>query len=206
MYKKQMLFQKIICLLVLICAALIFIQSLGLMTDLYDGLTRAIPDSTELDMGTPMGPKVEGARILYDMQPFNRSLTKNALVVILLAVLLFITCTNTRRRYYVSNYVAIALCAGGGIAFACWSFFWLSSWKLTYQMRVDFEGLKEFAEKKHFQYFGPDHTFWFDSGIVLDIVLIVLLALLVLNMIWKIIMMKSEKKLLQNGKESAVNG
>ena len=132
MYKKQMLFQKIICLLVLICAALVFIQSLGLMTDLYDGLTRAIPDSTVLEMGTPIGPKVAGARILYDMQPFNRNLTKASIVVILLAVLLFVTNTHSRRRYYIGNYVATGLCVGGGMAFAIWSFIWLSNWKLTY--------------------------------------------------------------------------
>ena len=38
MYKKQLTFQKIVCFAMLAAAALVFIYSLGIMTDLYDSL------------------------------------------------------------------------------------------------------------------------------------------------------------------------
>ena len=208
MYKKQMLFQRIICYLVLIGSAVVFFYSLGMMTDLYDGLRQTIPEPTILDMNdeSGMGPKVEGARILYDMQDFNRFLTKGALILVLLSVFLLITSTHIRRRYYISNYIATGLSAVAGIAYSVYTISELFSWKLTYQLYVDFEKLEKLAKILKFQYYGPDHTFWFDAGVVVMIVYIVLLALLVLNMIWKIIMMNAEKKLLEAGKEAKANG
>ena len=38
MYKKQLQFQKIICLLCVIAAAIMFVYSLGVLTEIYDGL------------------------------------------------------------------------------------------------------------------------------------------------------------------------
>jgi len=199
MYKKQMLFQKIICYLVIIGAALTFFYSLGMMTDLYDGLVQTIPDPTDLDPESPWGPYVAGARILYDMQPFNRLLTKGAIVLILLAVFLLVTNTHGRRRYYVGNYIAIALVSITGFVYSIYSFMEISSWKLTYQYTVDFEALEAFAERRGFKYYGPDHTIWFDLGLIVNIIFMVILGLLLVNMIWKIIMMSKEKKLLKGG-------
>ena len=38
MYKKQMGFQKLICILALVAGFVVFLYSLGIMTDLYDCL------------------------------------------------------------------------------------------------------------------------------------------------------------------------
>ena len=38
MYKRQMTLQRVVCILALIASALLFVYSLGLMTDLYDAL------------------------------------------------------------------------------------------------------------------------------------------------------------------------
>jgi len=204
MYKKQMLFQRIICYIVLIVSALIFVYSLGIMTDLYDGLRQAIPDPTILDSNDPsgMGPKVEGARILYDMQDFNRLLTTGAIILVLLSVFLLVTSTHVRRRYYISNYIATGLVSIGGIAFSAWSVNEIMSWKATYQQLVDFEKLEKLAKILKFAYYDANHTFLFDAGVVIFIVYIVVLVLLVLNMIWKITLMSAEKKLLAAGKEA----
>lgn len=204
MYKKQMLFQRIICILVLAGSALVFFYSLGMMTDLYDGLRQTIPDATILDSSDPsgLGPKVEGARILYDMQGFNRQLTKGAIVLVLLGVFLLVTSTHVRRRYYISNYIATVLAAGCGIAYSAWAVGEIFSWKATYKAWIDFDKLKMLAEMFKFPYYDANHTFWFDAGIVVMLVYIALLVLLVFNMIWKIIVMNAEKKLLEAGKEA----
>ena len=74
MYKKQVSFQRIICFAVLIVGALFFVYSLGMLTDLYDTLYSMILNPNDLD-----NAKVTGARIYYDMQPFNHQLLISSL-------------------------------------------------------------------------------------------------------------------------------
>ena len=105
MYKKQMKFQKIICYVVLIASALAFFYSLGLLTDLYDSLYSMMPDPADASLD-----RVAGARIFYDMQDFNKLFTKVTIVLILLGVFNLVMNTHTRRRYYIGNYISIALC------------------------------------------------------------------------------------------------
>ena len=64
MYKKQMTLQRIVCYALLIAAALVFVYSLGLVTDLYDSLFN-YADATKKKY-------VEGAEIYYNIQPFNK--------------------------------------------------------------------------------------------------------------------------------------
>ena len=106
MYKKQVAFQKIVCFAALIAGALFFIYSLGIMTDLYDTLYSMIPNPNKLDSA-----KVSGARIYYDMQPFNRTLLRASIGMIVLACLLFITNTHSRRKYYTGNAAATFITA-----------------------------------------------------------------------------------------------
>ena len=80
MYKKQMSLQRIVCLLSIIASAVVFIYSLGMMTDLFDMLYNMIPDPEDLDTA-----RVAGARIYYDMQGFNRTLLRGSIGLILLS-------------------------------------------------------------------------------------------------------------------------
>ena len=67
MYKKQMKIQKIICFLVLAASVIIFLYSLGIMTDLYDSLYFTIRNPEK-----PERNPVAGALVYYDMQPLDR--------------------------------------------------------------------------------------------------------------------------------------
>ena len=88
MYKKQMKLQRLLCLALLIVCALVFVYSLGIMTDLYDSL-----------YGTFRRGKatVAGAEVYMDMQGFNRSFLHAAIGMILLCVVLYLTNTHSRR-------------------------------------------------------------------------------------------------------------
>ena len=46
MYKKQMKIQKIVCFLVLAASVVVFLYSLGIMTDLYDHCITQFPTKT----------------------------------------------------------------------------------------------------------------------------------------------------------------
>ena len=47
-----------------------------------------------------------------------------------------------------------------------------------------------------------DSTFWFDAHYVVDAILLTVTALLLVNLIWKIRLMKAEQRLIAAGKEA----
>lgn len=193
MYKKQMVFQRIVCIAVLVASALVFVYSLGLATDLYDSLYLTIRSPEYLDMTT-----VQGSRIYYDIQPFNSSLTKVGIGLILVSLVLFVMNTHSRRKYYIGNFFAVALSVVCNFAATVWAVRELSVYRAAF-VQIDFEALKAHAEMWKTLY--TESTFWFDAGYVVFGILIATTVLLVLNVILKLNVMKDEKRLIGSGKE-----
>ena len=195
MYKKQMLLQKILCLLTVITGGIAFLYSLGVMTDIYDTLFTTMPysDHTKSD--------VAGSIVFYDMQDFNSALVKATIGFILCAAVLFITGTNTRRRYYISNYFAVCLNVVYGLGFTVWAHLGLERFKAQY-LNVDFEALKAYSEMWNTRY--SDSTFWFDIHYLIFGFILLIVILHVCNCVWKISLMKAEKNLVEAGKESTI--
>ena len=187
MFKTQIKFQRILCLVALICAALTFVYALGIMTDVYNLYG---------PLGLPV-PEVKGASLYSDMQPFNKSLIAVSIAFILVAVVLFITNTHTRRKYYIGNYVAVGLYAAASLATTVWAYINISTFRAQY-LQVDFVALKQWAELWKQSY--SDSTFWFDIGYVIFGLTIVTSALLVFNLFWKASLVKQEKALIEAGK------
>lgn len=194
MYKKEMTFQKIVCLLCIISAALVFVYALGIMTDLYDSFyfTMRNPDDH-------YDTKVPGSIIYYDMQEFNGYFLTLSIVLILAAVLLFITNTNVRRRYYIGNYVAIGVVTAANLYAAISVFQYISYFKNQFLTTVDFAALESYAET-HSNVLFTTSTFWFDVYYCVFGVLLISTALLVYNAVWKNQLMKEEAALLGKGK------
>lgn len=198
MYKKQMIFQKLVCYLVLAASAIVFIYSLGLVTDLYDSLYAMMPDPTDMSANY-----VSGAEIFYDIQEFNRQLTKLGIILILLSLFMIIMNTHTRRRYYIGNYVSIALSCTANVLGTVWALRNLAEYKNRFLTTVDFESLKMWSEIWKTPYI--ESTFWFDAGTWVFGLLVLTTMLLIFNLIWKIIMMNGERRLINEGK-AAANG
>ncbi|EGC02661.1 hypothetical protein [Ruminococcus albus] len=196
MYKKQMLFQKIACMLALIAAALVFVYSLGMSTDLYDALARTIlyPDYN-LEQTS-----VAGSRVYYDMFSFNRTFTRVSIGLILVTLVLFITNTNVRRKYYIGNYVSAGLFSVAALGVTIWSVPQIMDYKSKFQNNVDFEALKAFSKDWGTLYIGPNDTFWFDISFAVFGFLIFTVVLLVLNVILKILVMKAEQNAIGKGR------
>lgn len=195
MYKKQIKCQKLLCILAIVACAVTFLYALGLMTDLYDALysTMRNPyDLTETD--------VPGSILYYDMQDFNRSLLKYSIGLILLACLLFLTQTHVRRKYYIGNYVSVGLFSVASVAYSVWAHGCIEGYKNAFLTQVDFEALKKHAKMWKTAY--VDSTFWFDVHYVVYPVLLAVTALLLVNLIWKIRLMKAEQRLIAAGKEA----
>ena len=127
-------------------------------------------------------------------------LVKASIGFILAGAILFITCTNTRRRYYISNYIAIAINVIYGLVFTCWAHININAFRAQY-MKVDFEALKAYTEMWNTKY--SDSTFWFDIHYAVFGLVIVIVGLHIFNLILKVKLMKEEAGLVAAGKEKA---
>ena len=198
MYKKQLKLQKAVCLLVLIASVIVFLYSLGIMTDLYDALYTTIgaPDNPENTRRNP----VAGAFIYYDMQGFNQQFLHAGILLILASLLLFLTNTHVRRKYYVGNVFAVAVNAAACLGVTIWAGAQIRAFKAQF-LEIDFEALKTFSQRLNTLY--TESTFWFDVHTAVFALLILANVLLIANMIWKFRLMKEEAQLIRAGKEAA---
>ena len=192
MYKKQVSLQRILCIGMLVICALVFLYSLGIMTDLYDALYNTIRNPEKLDKTT-----VTGSRIYYDMQGFNRDFLHASIAMLLLSLTLFFTNTHTRRKYYIGNYVSVGLVSAGGVAFSVWAHRQIEAFKAQF-LQINFEELAANAAKKKSLY--TESTFWFDVHYVIFGLLLIAIVLLIANVFWKRKLMKEEKALVKQGK------
>ena len=192
MYKKQMTAQKILCLAAIIVSAIFFLYSLGIMTDLYDSLYDTMRNPNDLNQ-----TDVSGSIIYYAMQAFNRQLLMLSIGQILLAALLFITNTHSRRRYYIGNYVSTGLFTVFAVYNTVYAHVNIEEAKRQF-LQVDFAALKEHAEMWGTLY--TESTFWFDAHYVVFGLLLAVCALLVANAVWKVRLMKDEAALVEEGR------
>ena len=191
MYKKQMTLQRIVCYALLIAAVVVFVYSLGLATDLYDEL---------YNYSDPSKRKyVEGADIYINIQPFNKQLTGAGIALILSAVSLFVFNTHKRRKYYIGNYVTIALNAVMNVAVSVWALINVMAFKAQYLL-IDFVRLAEQADKYATTYI--ESTAWFDAAIPVFVIVFVATLASLGNLVFKVLLMKGEKALIKEGAET----
>lgn len=195
MYKKQLVFQKYACLFAVIAAAMSFVYSLGIITDIYDSLYSTMMNPNDLTQTF-----VPGSIIYYDMQGFNRTYMTASIVLILTACLLYLMNTQIRRKYYIGNYFAIGVYSIATLGVTVWSHLQIEAFKVQYLTNVDFEALKSFAEMWGKPYI--ESTLMLDLHYAVAAVALLSVAVLVGNMIWKIQLMKAEDALIAAGKEA----
>ncbi len=195
MYKKQMTLQRITSFLLLAAAVLVFVYSLGIMTDLYDNFYLI---ATYDEVNDPLF-YVKGATIYYDMQPFNKNLTTAGIVLILSAVALFVFKSHDRRKYYIANYITIGVNAVLNVAVSVWALSNVIAYKAQFLL-IDFDRLFEVAEI--FKRSATDSTFWFDAAWFVFIFVFLATALSIGNLVWKIVVMRGERALINEGKEA----
>lgn len=209
MFKSQMKYQKILCFAALVLAAVLFVYALGFITDLYDLLYFTL----DLDEGVDY-TEVEGTQFFWELQTyvlyenvgtetiahrhvgFTDKLVTVAVVGILLAVAAYVTRNNSRRKYYVSNYVSSALYCVYNLFAAVWISVNVADYKQKFAL-IDFEMLEEYCKIWKIE-FNPT-TRCFDWGFVLSGLLVVVAVAVALNLIWKITLTKRENTLLNNG-------
>lgn len=200
MFKRQLKFQNILSYALIAVFVLLFVYSLSIMTHVYVTLYAAYDPDREIPSLGISGEMVKGAKLFYDMQPFNNQLLAVAVVIIIVSLTYFVTGSKTRRKYYISNYVSAGLIAVANVAAAVFVTVNVIKYRTAY-LQVDFEALKTYNEQFGYPY--SNSTFWFDLGFVISALLVVVAGLVVLNVIWKTLLMKKEDALLsgEGGKQ-----
>ena len=202
--KAQMKFQKWMCLVMIIVGVLGLLYSFCYMTGSLAALGRTI-NQTKPRTSKFIAREGYYDALFYDeLQPFNTIMMYCGIVMVLLAVVLYITACHKRRNYYVSNYVATGLCAGGNIVISLVLMIMNAIWRGEF-LKVDFTAWQNFNTSsvqlglatEDTVYYG-DSTAWFDVGFAIYLIIIIASVLLILNLVWKIMLMKGEKKLLSN--------
>ena len=188
--KIQMKIQKIICFLALFASAFAFIFSLGVSTTVYN-----------LNQTTAFMPGVIADGYYDAVQQFNHTYVLECIGFIVCAIFLFITQTNKRRNYYITNYVATLAFTGYSLFVALKSLSILGGFKDTFLNETDFEMWKMIHEMIDAVRY-TESTFWFDINIAALIIILVVSGLLILNLTWKIVLMVNEAKLLKKSEEA----
>lgn len=194
MYKLQMKFQGIITYICLAAAALTFFYSLGVSTDAY--FLRSVQS---------LGKEVPGMEMYHEMQPFNKDFTNYSIVLILLAASCLVANNHKRRKYYIANYCTTVISSIANIVVAVWAFINVFKYKAMF-LAVDYSNLTTVPpgvlsslginpENVN----GPYSTFWFDIAAVVLTILIIASILNIANLVFKTIVMKQEKRILEEG-------
>lgn len=206
-----MKFQKILVLCTLIVAALTFVYALSYMTSLSDLYYYS---------STAKGKEaLEGVDSIYNFaSTTNDVFLYLSIVFILLAAFMYITATNTRRNYYITNYISIALVTVFALVFAGVGFAMVSvcvarffaldldkylelynTWSelLSGQTVVSDTSPGELYSRVY--PYHSDPTAFFVIGYVVYALVVVVAAANIFNLVWKIKLMKGEKALLSAG-------
>ena len=190
-----MILQRITSFVLLAAAALVFVYSLGIITDIYDSLY-LVSSYKETD-----ALYVRGAEVYLHMQEFNKQLTAAGLILILTAVALFVFRTNNRRKYYIANYITIGVNAVANLVVSIWAMINVVKYKAEF-LSLDFDKLLEISNLMPDFVSYTESTFWFDIGFVVFPIVLLATALSIVNLVLKINVMKSERMLIAEGKEA----
>lgn len=200
--KTQMRFQKILMYVSLAVAALTFVFGLAFLTGSLGKATHYIDHigAVEIDY-------INAKEFITVSQSMTGNLITMGIVFIILAALLFITSCHSRRKYYITNYIAVGLF----VAFALVVFVyilimvitvsdlflngiaWESGTNLTQfgycNVADQFVNFAEYPIER-------TDTITFTLGYIMAVFVLIDAVLVCLSTVWKVLLMKGEKRLL----------
>lgn len=190
--KTQMRFQKIIAMVTLILAAVTLVYAFSFCTG---SLAYAFYGTTK-NFGT--ANPINADELFDTSQSFNDLLVVLCIIYIVITVTLYITSSHSRRKYYITNYVSIIVTAVFAVVLSVYAISMIGVCQGLFN-QLDFETYKQMYENGQLQYYSDSNAV-FALGYVLFILVIVNAAVLILNMLWKIKLMRGEAALLKDGR------
>lgn len=216
--KIQIKFQKILFLVTLIIAAIALVYGFSFCTG---SITYAIESRSGM-FPRPYRDDPIGADALYQFVMgkgeyngevwadggvgFNDLIVVLAVVFIVIAALQFFFATNSRRNYYLTNYISVGILVAFAVVVAIVGFWGVAHTEALFN-GLDWEKYKSVYDRiqeaiKNDQPVGVGWRHYSDShaifalGYVLYAIILVDAIVLALNTVWKYLLMKGEKNLL----------
>jgi hypothetical protein len=196
--KAQLKFQKILATVSLVIAALSFVFALIFLSGNLSNLMYYFGKNWNSGQY-----KYSGADdFLYAAQDFVSAFVIISIIYILAVVTLFITNSNKRRNYYVTNYISIGLAIALAAVVAIFGIIYMSV-LISEFYAIDWDELAEFIARLERANRSPKEVsqspYMFIIGYILSLLALVDALALAYNLVWKIKLMKGEKALLENG-------
>jgi hypothetical protein len=186
--KTQMRFQKVLMLLTLIIAALAVVYSLIFCSGVFSQIVICFD-----------GSEVKGiANFVEVVQSVNNKLFTLSIVFIVISLLPLIAGCQNRRKYYITNHVAVGIVVVFQIIFAILLLVYINNALQAFN-GIDLESAKfEYELYRNADQFGEfqDSPWIISVGYALFVLVILNAVALVLNTLWKLMLMKGEKDLL----------
>ena len=188
--KTQMKFQKILMIVSLIIAACSVLYAL-----IFCGGT--------IWQISVAASSVQGAQdLIYNAQAFSDTFLILGIVYVLVIVLMMVMGNGSRRKYYITNYIATGIAVLYMLIFAVLLVVNVSN-IISWFNLVDLEKAKaryiDFGWEKPTQ-FGlkwEEYPWVFTAGYIYFAIVIINAIIIALNTTWKVALMKGEKKLLE---------
>lgn len=190
--KSQMKFQKILSLVSLIFAAIVLVYSFSFNSGMLFEIQAYAKDQYN----------VAGAKELVDFaKNVNNVLVVMSIVLLLCVVVIYLTQTNKRRKYYITNYIAIGLLVL--FTLACSITFLVlivRTWALCNQVDT-VEWLRLVEHEEYGTRLNPQNyslsKVSLILGIVVSVIMLILIAVWIFNTLLKIKLMRGEENLLK---------
>jgi hypothetical protein len=190
--KAQMKFQKILSLASLILSALTIVYALGFFTgNMSDILYYIASNHSKVDV-------IGADEFINTAQSFISTLVVLGIVYLLCVVTLYITQSNARRKYYITNYISVILVAAFALVLAIYIIAMESVCLNLFLNGVDWAKYEVYqaANASLGALEVSKSCAVFVIGYILSVIILIDVAALVYNLVWKILLMKGEKELL----------
>lgn len=215
--KTQMRVQKILMLVSLVVSALVLVYALIFMTG---GLARVYRFIDTRD-GTDY---INCREFVSTSQSFVSTLVTLSIIMIVLVAVMYLMACNSRRKYYVTNYIAIGLFVLFALAVAIYLVVMVATVMNLYQNGIRWNSGEGTAVQRIIEYapgqfryenvptnyadqavyypdytLDPNQTYNFVLGFIMFAIVFVDVVCVALCTVWKVLLMRGEKKLLAGG-------
>lgn len=214
--KTQIKFQKILFLVTLIVAALTLVYGFSFCTGSLQSAFKVVsakysnpfdknPINADALYTFVIGDVFDSTELTWTRSQvgFNDLLIVMSVVFVVIAALQYFFASNNRRNYYITNYISVGVLVVYALVLTIVAFWGISTtlslfnninWDYyykVYQASVAAGGGAAWA-------FYDKSYIMFILGYILYAIVLIDAVLLVLNTVWKVLLMKGEKALLEN--------
>ena len=187
--KTQMRFQKILMLVSLVIAALTFVFAMAFLTGSMGEVSYYLSVT-----GGVVTDSINCQNFMDVSQNFVSTLEILSIIFILIAVALFITASNTRRNYYITNYISVGLFVAFALVIGIYIVAMVAQVQNIYLNEIDWTAANGSAQIE--DHVLSQNCVGFALGYVMFVLVILDAVAVVLSTVWKIKLMQGEKALL----------